>query len=185
MIRPEGEASMAFNTVKTAARGIGGILAALGVAGLAMTAAAQDPAAQRQPDPQKQYLAANATKPGVMTTPSGLQFRILKDAAVGAKSPESTDIVLVHWEGRLVDGTVFDICYQRGELISFSPLDRVIAGWTEGVGLMRVGETRELVIPSELAYGARGVPGTIPPNATLVFKVELLDITDPADIPPR
>lgn len=184
MIRPEGEASMAFNTVKTAARGIGAILVALGVAGLAMTAAAQGPAAQPQPDPQRQYLAANATKPGVKTTPSGLQFRILKDAAVGEKSPESTDVVLVHYEGRLIDGTVFDSSYRRGEPISF-PLNRVISGWTEGVGLMRVGEARELVIPSELAYGTRGVPGAIPPNATLVFKVELLEIIDPANIPPR
>lgn len=184
MILPEGEASMAFNTLKTLVRSIVAIVAALGVAGLAMTAAAQDPAAQRQSDPQRQYLATNARKPGVTITPSGLQSRILKEGAAGAISPKSTDIVLVHYEGRLINGTVFDSSYNRGEPISF-PLNRVIPGWTEGVGLMRVGETRELVIPSELAYGSRGVPGVIPPDSTLVFKVELLEIIDPATAPPR
>ncbi|WP_119678818.1 FKBP-type peptidyl-prolyl cis-trans isomerase [Indioceanicola profundi] len=144
----------------------------------------QSAPAQAETDPQKQFLIENGKKKGWRTTPSGLQYRIVKDGEFGAKSPKSSDAVLVHYEGRLIDGTVFDSSYERGEPISF-PLSGVIPGWTEGVGMMRVGETRELVIPAELAYGARGVPGSIPPNSTLIFKVELLEIVDPAAMPPR
>lgn len=163
-------------------------LAILALCAPVAIAAAQDQAAPAQteakPDPQKQFLIENAKKKGWKTTPSGLQYRIVKDGVFGAKSPKSSDAVLVHYEGRLIDGTVFDSSYKRGEPISF-PLNRVIPGWTEGVGMMRVGETRELAIPSELAYGERGSPGSIPPNSTLLFTVELLEIVDPQAMPPR
>jgi FKBP-type peptidyl-prolyl cis-trans isomerase len=177
---------MTFRSVPPVAAALALLLAGPALAKSAAPAqqAQGAPAGQEQLDPQKAFLVENAKKKGVKTTPSGLQFRILKDGEFGAKSPKSTDAVLVHYEGRLIDGTIFDSSYERGEPISF-PLSRVIAGWTEGVGMMRVGETRELVIPSELAYGARGAPPNVPPHATLVFKVELLEIVDPAAMPPR
>jgi peptidylprolyl isomerase len=107
------------------------------------------------------------------TTESGLAYRVVT-AGTGA-TPVATDTVTVHYAGWLTDGKPFDNSYERGEPASF-PLDRVIAGWTEGLQLMREGGTSIFVIPSELAYGERGAGGTIPPGATLVFRVELLSI---------
>lgn len=124
-------------------------------------------------DAGRAYLEENATKPGVQTTSSGLQYRVLQDA--DGPKPEKFAEVEVHYEGRLIDGTVFDSSYQRGEPISFL-LSQVIAGWQEGVQLMPVGSKYELTIPPELGYGAAGVPGVIPKNAPLVFTVELLRI---------
>ncbi len=124
-------------------------------------------------DAGRAYLEDNAKKPGVQTTESGLQYRVLQ-AADGPK-PEKFAEVEVHYEGRLTDGTVFDSSYQRGEPISFL-LSQVIAGWQEGVQLMSVGAKYELTIPPELGYGQTGVPGVIPKNAPLVFDVELLRI---------
>ncbi len=106
-------------------------------------------------------------------TSSGLRYMILKEGT--GPSPKPTDTVKVHYTGWLLDGTKFDSSVDRGEPTSF-PLNRVIAGWTEGVGRMKVGEKCRLVIPGELGYGARGSPPRIPPNATLVFDVELLAI---------
>ncbi|ACI98387.1 FKBP-type peptidyl-prolyl cis-trans isomerase [Rhodospirillum centenum] len=144
------------------------------------------PIRAEKPDPQKQFLIENAKRPGWKTTPSGLQYKAVKPVTnPAAPSPLATDAVLVNYEGRLIDGTVFDSSYERGEPISF-PLNRVIAGWTEGVQLMKVGETYEFAIPGRLAYGARGVPQAgIGPNATLLFKVELLEILPPGAMPPR
>lgn len=120
------------------------------------------------------FLAQNKTQQGVITTASGLQYQVLTEGT-GA-SPKATDNVKVHYTGMLLDGTVFDSSVQRGEPISF-PLNGVIAGWTEGVQLMKVGSKHRLFIPSNLAYGASGAPGSpIGPNATLVFDVELLGI---------
>ncbi len=121
------------------------------------------------------YLAANAKKDGVKSTASGLQYKVLKTAAAGAKSPKATDTVKVHYHGTLIDGTVFDSSVDRKEPISF-PLNGVIPGWTEGVQLMKVGEKFQFTIPSELAYGAQGAGGSIGPNSTLIFEVELLAI---------
>jgi FKBP-type peptidyl-prolyl cis-trans isomerase len=119
------------------------------------------------------FLATNAEKPGVKTTESGLQVEML---AVGeGPTPTATDTVLVHYEGRLADGTVFDSSYQRGQPAVFGVGD-VIPGWTEGLQMMRPGGKARFTIPPELGYGAQGAGGVIPPNAVLVFDVELLAI---------
>jgi len=119
------------------------------------------------------YLTENAKKEGVTTTSSGLQFKQLV-AGNGAK-PSTSDRVKVHYHGTLIDGTVFDSSYQRGEPIVF-PVTGVIAGWVEGLQLMNVGSKFELTIPSKLAYGANGSGQVIGPDATLIFEVELLAI---------
>lgn len=121
----------------------------------------------------KQFLANNAKKPGIVTTPSGLQYEILRDGT-GPK-PAASNTVEVHYEGRLTNGATFDSSYQRKETISF-PLNRVIPGWTEGLQLMPTGSKYRLYIPSELGYGARGAGADIPPHATLIFDVELISI---------
>jgi len=119
------------------------------------------------------YLADNAKKEGVITTDSGLQYKAVVTGA-GAK-PSKSDRVKVHYRGTLIDGTVFDSSYDRGEPIVF-PVTGVIAGWIEGLQLMNVGSKFELTIPSNLAYGANGSGPAIGPDATLVFEVELLGI---------
>jgi FKBP-type peptidyl-prolyl cis-trans isomerase len=121
----------------------------------------------------KQFLEENSRKAGIQTTPSGLQYEVLRDGA-GPK-PSATSTVEVHYEGRLINGKVFDSSYQRNQSISF-PLNRVIPGWTEGLQLMPTGSKYRLYIPSELGYGARGAGGDIPPHATLIFDVELIAI---------
>ncbi|MEE4662096.1 MAG: FKBP-type peptidyl-prolyl cis-trans isomerase [Halieaceae bacterium] len=119
------------------------------------------------------YREENASAEGVTTTESGLQYRVI--TAGDGPTPGPTDVVEVHYRGTLIDGTEFDSSYSRGEPINFG-LDQVIPGWSEGLQLMPVGSTYELVIPPELAYGAGGAGPIIGPNATLVFEVELLDI---------
>ncbi len=118
------------------------------------------------------FLAANASKPGVVTTPSGLQYKVLT-AGSGPK-PAATDSVVCNYRGTLIDGTEFDSSYKRGQPATF-PVGRVIKGWTEALQLMPVGSKWQLVIPSDLAYGDRG-QGPIGPNSTLVFEVELMSI---------
>ncbi len=120
------------------------------------------------------FLAANKDKEGVQTTDSGLQYLVLEQGD-GGEHPGPSDRVKVHYHGTLIDGTVFDSSVDRGEPISFG-LNQVIAGWTEGLQLMVVGEKTRLFIPSELAYGSRGAGGVIGPDAALVFDVELLGI---------
>ncbi len=119
------------------------------------------------------FLAANAKRAEVKTTPSGLQYEVL-EATIGQK-PKATDKVRVHYEGTLIDGTVFDSSYKRGESISFA-LNQVIKGWTEGLQLMSVGSKYKLYIPYQLAYGEQGAGGSIPPYSALIFTVELLGI---------
>ncbi len=109
----------------------------------------------------------------VQTTASGLQYEVVTEGQ-GAK-PKATDTVLVHYRGTFPDGREFDSSYKRNEPISF-PLNGVIAGWTEGLQLMSVGSKYKFTIPPQLAYGTRGAGGVIPPNATLLFEVELLEI---------
>ncbi len=119
------------------------------------------------------FLAANAKKPGVKTTDSGLQYKVVK--AGSGKQPSGSDMVEVHYRGTLIDGTEFDSSYSRGEPTSF-PVNGVIRGWTEALTMMKEGAKWELYIPSDLAYGPRGAGALIGPNATLVFEVELLKV---------
>lgn len=111
---------------------------------------------------------------GMHTTLTGLQYEVLR-RGTGTVSPVSTDTVKVHYHGTLLNGSVFDSSVERGEPISF-PLNQVIRGWTEGVHLMKVGDKFRFVIPSHLGYGANSPTPKIPPNSTLVFEIELLDI---------
>ena len=119
------------------------------------------------------FLAENAKREGVKVTETGLQYEVLTPA-LGIK-PTPTDTVTCHYEGRLIDGTVFDSSYRRGEPASF-PLQGVIRGWTEGLQLMSIGSKFRFFIPFDLAYGAQGAGGSIPPYAALIFDVELLGI---------
>ncbi len=119
------------------------------------------------------FLTENAKKPGIKTTASGLQYRVTQEG--NGKSPAASSVVKVHYSGKLVDGTVFDSSVERGEPIEF-PLNQVIPGWTEGLQLMKEGGKATLYIPSQLGYGEQGVPGTIPPNSTLIFDVELIEV---------
>jgi FKBP-type peptidyl-prolyl cis-trans isomerase FklB len=119
------------------------------------------------------FLADNKDKEGVVTLPSGLQYKELQTG--DGPSPKDSDIVTVHYRGTLIDGTEFDSSYKRGEPATF-PLNGVIRGWTEAVQLMKVGAKWQLFIPSDLAYGANGAGQVIGPNAVLIFEVELLGI---------
>ena len=119
------------------------------------------------------YLAENARKEGVVTTESGLQYEVLTKGS--GVSPTAEDSVTVHYTGTLIDGTVFDSSVDRGEPATFG-VTQVIAGWTEALQLMSVGDKLRLVIPSDLAYGLRGAGPSIGPNSTLIFEVELLNI---------
>lgn len=133
----------------------------------------QEAAGKAAREAGEQFLAENAKREGVTVTASGLQYEVLTPA-LGVK-PVATDTVSCHYEGRLTDGTVFDSSYRRGEPASF-PLQSVIRGWTEGLQLMSIGSKFRFFIPFELAYGAQGAGGSIPPYAALVFDVELLGI---------
>ncbi|MBQ8463909.1 MAG: FKBP-type peptidyl-prolyl cis-trans isomerase [Prevotella sp.] len=121
----------------------------------------------------EQYLAENAKKDGVITLPSGLQYQVLKEG--NGKKPTAKDSVKCHYEGFLIDGTVFDSSVQRGEPAVFG-LQQVIAGWTEGLQLMSEGAKYRFFIPYRLAYGEGGAGQLIPPYAALIFDVELIEV---------
>ena len=121
----------------------------------------------------EKYLAENAKKEGVITLPSGLQYRVLKEG--NGKKPSAKDTVMCHYEGFLIDGTVFDSSIQRGEPATF-PLQQVIAGWTEGLQLMQEGAKYRFFIPYRLGYGEGGAGNSIPPFAALIFDVELIQV---------
>ncbi len=123
------------------------------------------------------YLAENMKKEGVVTTPSGLQYKIITEGA--GKTPKLTDTVTVHYLGVLVDGTEFDSSYRRGQPATFA-VNGVISGWTEALQLMKEGAKWQLFIPSNLAYGERNTGGKIGPNSTLIFEVELISVEDKA-----
>ena len=140
----------------------------------AMTAVPTAPA-----DPQEAFLAANLKKDGWKATESGLQYSVAKavDDAAAVKPAQGSEVT-VHYEGTLIDGTVFDSSYARNEPATF-PLSNVIRGWQEGVPMMKVGEVWNFAIPPGLGYGARNV-GPIPANSVLLFKIELLKAPTPA-----
>ena len=119
------------------------------------------------------FLAENGKKEGVVTLPSGLQYQVLKEG--NGKKPSATDKVVCHYEGTLIDGTIFDSSYKRNEPAIFG-LNQVIPGWTEGVQLMQEGAKYRFFIPYKLAYGERGAGAQIPPFAALVFDVELIEV---------
>lgn len=121
----------------------------------------------------EKFLAENAKKDGVQVTESGLQYSVIKEGT--GKSPKATNTVVCHYEGFLTNGTVFDSSIQRGEPAAF-PLNAVIAGWTEGLQLMKEGGKTRFFIPYNLAYGEAGAAGAIPPYAALIFDVELIEV---------
>ncbi|QQS51701.1 MAG: FKBP-type peptidyl-prolyl cis-trans isomerase [Bacteroidota bacterium] len=135
--------------------------------------AEQEKASEKAKKENTDFLEKNKANEGVAVTESGLQYRVIKEGA-GVK-PAATDKVKVHYTGKLIDGTVFDSSVERGTPAEFG-LNQVIPGWTEGLQLMSVGSIYELTIPFELAYGPRGSGQVIPPYATLVFEVELIEI---------
>lgn len=119
------------------------------------------------------FLKENSKKAGIVTLPSGLQYMVIKEGT--GRSPKATDNVKCHYEGTLIDGTLFDSSKKRGEPATF-PLNSVIKGWTEGVQLMKEGATYRFFIPYDLAYGANGAGSAIPPYAALIFDVELIEV---------
>jgi FKBP-type peptidyl-prolyl cis-trans isomerase FklB len=124
-------------------------------------------------DAGEKYLAENSKKDGVVTLPSGLQYQVLKEG--NGRKPSAKDSVKCHYEGFLIDGTVFDSSVQRGEPAVFG-LQQVIAGWTEGLQLMQEGAKYRFFIPYRLAYGEGGAGSSIPPFAALIFDVELIQV---------
>ena len=131
--------------------------------------------AQKNAGEAQKFMSDNKSKDGVKTTASGLQYKMVKDGS-GAQ-PKSTDTVTVNYRGTLTDGTEFDSSYKRGQPATF-PVSGVIKGWTEALQMMKVGSKYQLFIPPDLAYGASG-QGSIPPNAVLIFEVELMDTKAP------
>ena len=121
----------------------------------------------------KAFLEKNKKEEGVIELPSGLQYKVLKEG--NGKKPKATDKVRCHYEGMLLDGTVFDSSIKRGEPAVFG-VNQVIQGWVEALQLMHEGSKWRLFIPSEMAYGARGAGNSIPPHATLIFDVELIEV---------
>lgn len=121
----------------------------------------------------QEFLASNKNKEGVHTLPSGLQYEILREGE--GKTPGRNDKVTTHYKGTLIDGTVFDSSYERGQPATF-PVSGVIAGWTQALMLMKEGAKWRLYVPSDLAYGAQGAGSDIGPNTTLIFDVELLEV---------
>lgn len=119
------------------------------------------------------FLKQNSKLEGVKTLPSGLQIKMVSEGT--GRQPKATDTVVVHYRGRLIAGTEFDSSYKRGEPATFR-LNQVIKGWTEGLQLLKEGGKAELYIPSDLAYGARGAGGSIGPDETLIFEVELIAV---------
>jgi FKBP-type peptidyl-prolyl cis-trans isomerase FklB len=128
---------------------------------------------QKNKQAGEQFLAENKTRPGVVTLPSGLQYKEI--TAGKGSTPKSTDTVTTHYRGTLIDGSEFDNSHTRGEPVTFE-VSKVIPGWTEALQLMQVGAKWQLFVPASLAYGERSPGPEIPPNATLVFEIELLSI---------
>jgi FKBP-type peptidyl-prolyl cis-trans isomerase FklB len=127
------------------------------------------------------FLEENKKKDGVVSLPSGLQYKVLTPGT--GKSPKATDSVTVNYRGTLIDGTEFDSSYKRGQPATF-PVNGVIPGWTEALQLMKEGAKWQLVLPPNIAYGERGA-GQIPPSSVLIFEVELISVNSPAEAPKK
>lgn len=161
-----------FEIYKTSGPRLVGIVLAVSLCSAAVRA--QEGADSGATDPEILYLQENAKREGIIVRPSGLQIRIIKRGT--GDLPELTSTVVVHYEGRLVDGTIFDSSYERGQPTNFG-INDVIKGWTEALILMQVGSIWEIAIPASIAYGDDGAGDAIPPGATLIFKVELLSVS--------
>ena len=118
------------------------------------------------------FLEKNAKVPGVVTLPSGLEYKVIKAAPKGAPSPKVGDIIKVHYEGKLLDGTVFDSSFERGQA-AIMPAEGLVPGWMEALPLMKVGDEWTLYLPASLGYGDRAA-GPIPPNSVMVFRLQLI-----------
>jgi FKBP-type peptidyl-prolyl cis-trans isomerase len=134
----------------------------------------QAPAAADQSAASKAFLAKNAKEPGVVTLPDGLQYKIVSSGPATGLKPHINDEVKVNYEGKLIDGTVFDSSYERGQPYA-SELKNLVKAWQEALPKMKPGDVWMLYVPPELGYGAEGNPPTIPPGAALIFKIELID----------
>jgi len=137
-------------------------------------------ACNRQPLPDQSaqsaaFMAQNAKEPGVQTLPSGLQFKVVRSGPANGIRPKLNDEVKVHYEGKLIDGKVFDSSYERGQPAAM-PLKALIPAWKEALQLMRPGDEWVLYVPPELGYGKEGAGGDIPPGAALIFRIELIDV---------
>ena len=135
----------------------------------------QEAEAKEKAEAGQRFLDENATREGVSVTESGLQYEVITAGAADAAKPTTANKVRVHYHGTFIDGSMFDSSVERGQPIEF-PVTGVIAGWTEALQLMTVGSKWKLYIPYDLAYGAQGSPGAIPPYSALLFEVELLDV---------
>lgn len=145
-----------------------GAVAALSLAGCHKNLPDQSSQAQT-------FMAQNAKAPGVVTLPSGLQYKVVRSGPADGLKPQLGDEVKVHYEGKLIDGTVFDSSYERGQPAAM-PLRGLIKGWQEALQLMRPGDEWVLYVPPNLGYGAEGAGGTIPPGAALIFRIELIGV---------
>ena len=123
------------------------------------------------------FLTKNATAEGIQTLPSGVQYKVVKSGPAGGAQPDGNDLVLVNYEGSLIDGTVFDSSFERGQPYA-THLDQVVPGWTAALSQMKVGDEWMIYIPPALGYGEAGGGAKIPANAALVFRVQLLDVAD-------
>jgi peptidylprolyl isomerase/FKBP-type peptidyl-prolyl cis-trans isomerase FklB len=148
--------------------------AVLIVAALALAACHPKPSAKAEASQAQAFLAKNATKAGVHVLPDGLQYEVVSSGPATGERPKLGDEVKVNYEGKLVDGTVFDSTYERGEPAAM-PLKHLIPAWEEALPMMRPGDTWMLYVPPKLGYGDKGAGGVIPPNAALIFKIELID----------
>ena len=148
----------------------------IGLAALSLSACQGKAQGPDQSGPSKAFLAQNAKQPGVVVLPSGLQYKVIRSGPATGMKPQLTDEVKVHYEGKLIDGKVFDSSYERGQPAAM-PLNGLVKGWQEALQLMRPGDQWILYVPSDLGYGAEGAGGgEIPGGAALIFKIELIDV---------
>ena len=148
----------------------------ISVLALALTACHPKVQGPDQSAAAKTFLADNARKPGVQSLPDGLQYQIVHSGPASGLKPKLNDEVKVHYEGKLIDGKVFDSSYERGQPVAM-PLKGLVKGWQEALQLMRPGDEWILYVPPELGYGAEGAGGgQIPPGAALIFRIELIDV---------